>query len=230
MRRRDLARVWFGLNALVVLVGLVVQLVVTATTTGGFYPTNPQRVFNVFAFFTVQSNVLVGVTSLLLAVRPEPGGLLRRTLRLDALLGIAVTGVVFHLALRQLQDLRGSAALADLLLHTVSPVMCVLGWLLLGAPRRGQRPGRGLGSGISPALAGLHPRPRIDHRLLAVPFRGCRCARAGQGARQLPARRRAFHGLGCRRLPARPPAPGRVAAGLTGVMQTPCRAHPQRRR
>lgn len=136
MRRRDLARVWFGLNALVVLVGLVVQLVVTATTTGGFYPTNPQRVFNVFAFFTVQSNVLVGVTSLLLAVRPEPGGLLRRTLRLDALLGIAVTGVVFHLALRQLQDLRGSAAFADLLLHTVSPVMCVLGWLLLG-PRGG---------------------------------------------------------------------------------------------
>lgn len=136
MRRRDLARVWFGLNALVVLVGLVVQLVVTATTTGGFYPTNPQRVFNVFAFFTVQSNVLVGVTSLLLAVRPEPGGLLRRTLRLDALLGIAVTGVVFHLALRQLQDLRGSAAFADLLLHTVSPVMCVLGWLLLG-PRAG---------------------------------------------------------------------------------------------
>ena len=31
-------RVWFALTALIVLVGLVTQLVVTATTTGGFFP------------------------------------------------------------------------------------------------------------------------------------------------------------------------------------------------
>lgn len=115
-----------------VLVGLGLQLWVTATTTGGFYPSNPQRVLNVFAFFTVQSNVLVCLTSLWLAVRPDTTGTLLRTLRLDALLGISVTGVVFHLALRQLQDLRGEAAVADFLLHTASPVLCVLGWLLLG--------------------------------------------------------------------------------------------------
>ena len=61
--RRDVARAWFALTALVVLVGVSTQLVVTATTTGGFFTTNPERTLNVLAFFTVQSNVLVGVTS-----------------------------------------------------------------------------------------------------------------------------------------------------------------------
>lgn len=49
---------------------------------------------------------------------------------------MAVTGGVFHIALRGLQDFRGSAAFADLLLNTVSPVLGVGGWLLFG-PRRG---------------------------------------------------------------------------------------------
>lgn len=132
----SLARAWWLATAVVVLVGIVTQLIATGTSTGGFYPRNPQRLFNVFAYFTVQSNLLVGATSLVLALRPEPGGLLLRALRLDGVLGIAVTGVVFHLALRGLQDLQGTAALADLLLHTVSPVLGVGGWLLFG-PRRG---------------------------------------------------------------------------------------------
>ncbi len=57
---------------------------------------------------------------------------MRRALRLAALVGITVTGVVFHLVLRQLQDLQGDAAFADLLLHTVSPVLCVVGWVCFG--------------------------------------------------------------------------------------------------
>jgi hypothetical protein len=46
--------------------------------------------------------------------------------------GIVVTFLVFHLALRSLQELSGKAAVADFLLHTASPIMCVLGWLLFG--------------------------------------------------------------------------------------------------
>lgn len=130
--RRPVARAWFAVTALVVLVGLGTQLVVTATTTGGFFSANPQRTLNVFAFFTVQSNVLVAMTSARLALRPEPGGAVHRALRLAALVGIAVTGVVFHLALRQLQDLQGYAAFADVLLHTLSPLLCVAGWVCFG--------------------------------------------------------------------------------------------------
>ena len=45
---------------------------------------------------------------------------------------VAVTGVVCHLVLRQLQKLQGDAAFADLLLHTMSPLLCVVGWLCFG--------------------------------------------------------------------------------------------------
>jgi hypothetical protein len=130
-----IARIWFGVTALVVLVGLVVQVVVTAGITGGFFPATGARLVNLLFFFTIESNVIVGATSLLLAVNPRRTSTVFRVLRLDGIVAIAVTFVVFHVALAGLQELGGSAAVADFLLHTASPVLCVLGWLLFG-PRQ----------------------------------------------------------------------------------------------
>ncbi|HEY3606749.1 MAG TPA: Pr6Pr family membrane protein [Pseudonocardiaceae bacterium] len=132
-----MARVWFGMTALVVLVGLVVQAMVTARATGGVFPTAGGRLVNLLFFFTIDSNVIVGVTSMLLALRPQRTSTLFRVLRLDGIVAIAVTFVVFHVALAGLQELSGSAAVADALLHTASPVLCVLGWLLFGPHQRG---------------------------------------------------------------------------------------------
>lgn len=92
-------RIWFGVTALVVLVGLVVQLWVTARTTGGHFPTVGGRVVNLFCFCTIQSNVIVGVTSLPLAIRPHRTSTLFRVLRLDGIVAIMVTFVVFRVAL-----------------------------------------------------------------------------------------------------------------------------------
>jgi hypothetical protein len=126
-------RSWAGLTALIVAVGIVVQLVVTANGTEGFFPDNPDRVFNVFAYFTIQSNLLLGGTTLMLALQPDrPQSTLFRTLRLNGVLCIAVTGIVYHVALASLDDLTGWAAVANFLLHTASPVVGVLGWLLFG--------------------------------------------------------------------------------------------------
>ena len=61
-------RWWFGLTALAVLAGLIVQILVTADLETGFFDTPTERALNVFAFFTIQSNIIVGVTSLLLAL------------------------------------------------------------------------------------------------------------------------------------------------------------------
>jgi hypothetical protein len=116
----------------VVLVGLVVQLVVSARATGGHFGTVGGRLFNVFCFFTIQANVIVGMTSLLLAISPHRTSTVFRVLRLDALVVIAVTFVVFHVALAGLQDLHGGAAFADFMLHTASPILCVLGWAIFG--------------------------------------------------------------------------------------------------
>lgn len=127
-----LARVWFGLTAAVALAGLVIQLVVTARATGGQFPTTAARIANLFCFFTIQSNVLVALTSALLAVRLDRPATRFRVLRADTVLAIAVTGVVYHVALAGLHELTGFAAVADFLLHTATPVLTVLGWLLLG--------------------------------------------------------------------------------------------------
>lgn len=132
MSAQRLAQVWFGVTAAVVIVGLVVQVVVTAQVTDGHFPSLAGRIVNLFCFFTIQSNVIVGVTTLLLALRPDRGSTAFWTFRLDGVLAIAVTGIVFHIALADLHELRGAAAFADFMLHTASPVLCVVGWLVFG--------------------------------------------------------------------------------------------------
>jgi hypothetical protein len=126
-------RIWAAVTGLIVVCGIVIQLVVTANGHEGFYPDNPERVFNVFAYFTIQSNLLLGGTALMLAAQPDrPSSRLFKTLRLNGVLCIAVTGIVYHAVLAGSDDLHGWAAVANFLLHTAAPVVGVLGWLLFG--------------------------------------------------------------------------------------------------
>ena len=126
-------RIWAAVTVAVVVCGIVIQLFVTASGNDGFFPDNPERVFNVFAYFTIQSNLLLGGTALVLALQPgRRGGVLFNTLRLNGVLCIAVTGIVAHAVLAGLVDLHGWAAVADFLLHTAAPIVGVLGWLLFG--------------------------------------------------------------------------------------------------
>jgi len=127
-----LARVWFTATALVVIVGIVIQVPVATGASEGFFDTPAERGLNVFAFFTIQSNVAVGVSTLLLALGVVSRATWFQALRLIGVVGITLTFVVFHAVLRDLQDLTGQAAVADFLLHTVSPILCVSGWLLFG--------------------------------------------------------------------------------------------------
>jgi hypothetical protein len=76
-------------------------------------------------YFTVLTNLLVAVVMSLIAlgVRVPPfvtGG---------TTLAIVLVGVVFFLLLRGLLELSGGAALADLLMHKVTPVLVPLWWL-----------------------------------------------------------------------------------------------------
>lgn len=57
------------------------------------------RVVQTLSFVTIQSNVLALVVAVALVVDPDRDGRSWRVLRLDALLGIAVTGLVFDLVL-----------------------------------------------------------------------------------------------------------------------------------
>ena len=172
MTKSVAGRVWFAVTAAVVTAGIIVQLVVTATTSDGYFKENPDRVFNVFAYFTIQSNLLLGATTLLLALGLGGDSILFRTLRLNGVLCIAVTGIVYHVALAGLDDLSGGAAVANLLLHTVTPLLGVLGWLFFGP--RGQTDATVVGwSIVYPLLwlvftlirgegTGFYPYPFVD--------------------------------------------------------------------
>lgn len=137
MRERA-ARAFFALTAALVTFGLVLQLIlsVTADSGAGSFESTAGRVVNFFSFFTVQSNILVAVTTALLASNLRRTSTLFRTLRLDAVVAIAITGIVFHVALADLQELTGWDWAADFLLHTLSPILAVLGWVVFGP--RGQ--------------------------------------------------------------------------------------------
>jgi len=132
-------RVWFGLTAAVVAFGVVVNVVVAATNTGGFFTTASARVFNVFCFFTIQSNLIVGITCLLLAIDPRRTSTTFDTFRLIGIVAIVITGIVYHAALRGLFDLESWALVGDVVAHTVVPILAVVTWLAFGPRGRTSR-------------------------------------------------------------------------------------------
>jgi hypothetical protein len=138
------ARIFLGATSALVTFGLVLQIVLAVRNDAGLFESALGRLVNTLSYFTVQSNILAAVTTGMLAWKLHRPSTVFRVLRLAGLVGIAITGVVFHLALKDLQELQGKEALADFLLHTASPILCVLGWLLFGP--RGQ---------ISKRLVGL---------------------------------------------------------------------------
>jgi hypothetical protein len=151
--RARAARIWFGGIAVVVGAALVIQLVLVFTNgqdVNSFQPTTSQslgeRLVNLFSYFTIQSNLLVLGTSIALAVSIHRDGRLWRVLRLDALLGIIITGLVYDFVLAGLVHPTGWALAATIGFHYISPWATLLGWLIFG------------------------PRPRMSWRVMALAF------------------------------------------------------------
>ena len=100
------ARVWHGLTAVVAIGALVLQLVLVIQ--GGrvlddaSQPALPVRLGRLVSYFTIQSNLLVAVTAAQLARDPIRDGPAWRVVRLAAVAGIFVTGVVHFVLLRPL--------------------------------------------------------------------------------------------------------------------------------
>lgn len=137
-----IARVWHGVIAVAVLVGMVVYVVMVARlhssphdVTPGVVAgaTAPARFLRLFSFFTVQSNLLVGYVSATLALDPQRDGRIWRVARLDALVGIAVTGIVYSTVLARIHQPKGwEQVTTNTLFHYITPIAAVLGWLLFG--------------------------------------------------------------------------------------------------
>ena len=137
--RARAARVWYGAIAVVVGVALVIQIVLIFT--GGQDVNSSEntadeslatRFVRLFSFFTIQSNLFVLGTSVVLALNVHKDGRLWRVLRFDALIGIIITGLVYETVLARLVHPEGWALAATIGFHYISPWATVLGWLVFG--------------------------------------------------------------------------------------------------
>lgn len=136
------ARVWNAVIAILVFAAIIVQLVVAVhvsgtpeeTTAGVLRGTSTAgRIIRVLSFFTIQSNLLSGLVSAQLTVRPDRDGPVWRAVRLAALFGITVTGIVYATVLAAIHEPNGPAeTFVNDLVHYVVPVMMILGWIIFG--------------------------------------------------------------------------------------------------
>ena len=131
-----MARAWHLVTFAVAAFALVFQLVLIlrgdSVLDEANAPGTPEAVRRFFLYFTIQANALVAFTCWLVATRDIASSRLLRVLRLDAVLGIAVTGVVHWFFLRPIMNLEGASYLADKLLHVAVPLLAVVGWLVFG--------------------------------------------------------------------------------------------------
>lgn len=140
------ARLAFGVNASVAWLGVVLTVVLSGVgayrdvpvdpglygDTGGGFAGAGSRVVDTLSYFTIWSNIVVAVSVTLLLTRPLPDTVLRRVLRLDGLLMITVTMIVYQVVLAPSVDLSGWGLVTDPILHLVTPVLTLLVWVLYG--------------------------------------------------------------------------------------------------
>ncbi|QKE84919.1 Pr6Pr family membrane protein [Arthrobacter sp. NEB 688] len=164
--------------AVVATTALVLQAVLVVTGASVLAETEvpplATRLGRLVSYFTIQSNLLVAVTAWQLWRDPLRDGRWWRPVRLAALVGITVTGLVHFVLLRPLLDLEGANWVADKLLHLAVPLLALLAWALAGPrPRATWR--AALEALVWPvawtvwtlvvgALSGWYPYPFLDHR------------------------------------------------------------------
>jgi hypothetical protein len=143
-------RTAFGATALLAGFGMALNFVLTVL---GTYPSTqtvptllgfnepglagmPGRVFDFLSYFTVLSNVLVAVVMALLWRDPQRNGALFRVLRMDALIMITVTGLIYWGVLAGGVELQGLEYVTNTIEHTLVPIAAILVFLIFGP--RGQ--------------------------------------------------------------------------------------------
>jgi hypothetical protein len=142
--RQPLTRAWHATLAIVVTASFAGQLYLLSHGETDLSPTGDQgvgvavRLVRLFSYFTIESNLLVLAAAVSLVLAPGRDGRRWRVLRLDALLGIVITGLVFGLVLAGLVHPTGLGAWVNAGFHYFSPWWALAGWLLFGPrPRIG---------------------------------------------------------------------------------------------
>lgn len=87
--------------------------------------------WSVLNYYTLMTNVLCAVYFFAAMVyEGHRGGTLLPTLKGAVVLGITVTGLVYHFLLSASFQMQGTMTLSNILLHYIVPLMSVIDWLL----------------------------------------------------------------------------------------------------
>lgn len=125
-------RLAMAANAVVAAVALTIKFAEAATTADPRFTTVIGRVANELCYFTIESNIIVLAVCAGLAWRPDRWRRLAGAPRLAGVVCITVTGVVYYALLAGDEHFVGIAKVGDVLAHTVSPILFVGTWLVLG--------------------------------------------------------------------------------------------------
>lgn len=133
------SRWWHAILAAVIVGSLILQLWLILSGgadansgDSGEAVSTPVRLWRLFSYFTIDSNIVVLVVSVLLVLDPLRHGTWWSVARLNALLAITITGLVFDIVLAPDVHLTGGALIATIGFHYIAPWAAVLGWLIFG--------------------------------------------------------------------------------------------------
>ncbi len=140
------ARRAYAVNAVIAWLGVVATLVLSGLgwyrevpVEAGLYGDTPDgiagvlsRLTDTLSYFTIWSNVVVAVSATLLLQRPWRDTVTRRVLRLDALLMITITAIVYQVLIAPSVDVEGWSLLTDPILHIITPLVTVVVWAVWG--------------------------------------------------------------------------------------------------
>lgn len=139
-------RFLYFINAISALIGFAIQFVINLfdlvpvedefpTLLGGHaagLAGAPGRLMDSFSYFTIWSNLMVLAVMFALYRNPERDSFKFRTLRLDSVLMITVTGVVYHVLIAPYYPPISWNRYSDVFLHSITPVITVLIWFIAG--------------------------------------------------------------------------------------------------
>lgn len=131
---------WFGMGLnLLLTVFNVYPSLNTDPTALGFNPDGIAgvigRVLDFFTYFTIWSNILVAIVMTMLWRRTPLPTFVVRVLRLDSLVMITVTALVFIALLAPDVQLQGLEYVTNTIEHYLVPLLVIVTWLIWG-PRR----------------------------------------------------------------------------------------------
>ena len=136
-------RILYGINGLVAGFGALFSFTLTVLGTYPSENTNPTalgfadqgllgRVFDYFTYFTLWSNILVAIVMLMLFARPDRDSFWFRVLRLDSVLMIVVTGIIYNVVLAATAKNQGLEVWTNFFLHILTPLLTFVVWLIAG--------------------------------------------------------------------------------------------------